>query len=105
MKTYSTVAQETFEAADTFFDQSFQVTRIAGDDTAVEADIDPAFASRCFTLDLEVLDCSGRRDSVKWHVDDSGDTTEGRGLGTGPETLPFCSAGLVEMYMGVDQTR
>jgi hypothetical protein len=79
--------------------------RIAWDYTAVKANIDPAFALGSINLDVKVLYSGCWRNGVQWHVNYRSDTTKGSGPGTGPETFPFCAAGLVEMDMSIDKTR
>jgi hypothetical protein len=64
VNTYSTVAQETFEASDTSLDQTLQLLVVARNDTSVKANIDPALAFGGLDLDVEVLHSSCRRDSV-----------------------------------------
>ena len=51
---------------------------------------------------LETVKSGGRRDGVQRHVDDGGDTARGSRPRAGRETFPFCTAGLVEVDVGID---
>jgi len=103
--TDSTVTQEPLEAAYTFFDECLELASIAWDYTAVEADIDPAFALGSVDLYVKILYSRSGRDGIQWHVNDSGHTAKGSSPGTSPEAFPFCSTWFIEMDMGIDQSR
>jgi hypothetical protein len=104
VNTYSTVAQETFEASDTSLDQTLQLLVVARNDTSVEANIDPALAFGGFDLDVEVLYSCCRRDSVQRHVDHCGNATKRSSAGSSPESLPLSPTRLVEVNMCIHQT-
>ena len=73
---------------------------VPGDDAAPEGDVGPALAGGGGALLVKVGDGGGGRDGVEGHVDDGGDAARGGGAGAGPEALPVCAAGLVEVDMG-----
>lgn len=85
-------------------DQSLELIGIAGDDTTIEAYIDPAFTLRSLNLLLQTVHGGRRRDGIERHINDRSDTTKGRSLGAGVEALPFRAAGLIQVNMGIDQT-
>ena len=103
--TYTTVTQETLEASHTSVYQALKILVISWNDTAIEADINPALALGSIDFNVEVLDSGGRWDSVQRHVDDSSDTSKSSSFGTGPKALPFCAPRFVEMYVSIYQTR
>ena len=103
--TYTTVTQETLEATDTRINQALEVLVVPWNDATVEPNINPALSLGSVHLDVEVFHSSGRRDSVKRHVDHCSDTTKRSGTGAGPEALPFCSPRLVEVDVSVNQAR
>ncbi|KAJ6441077.1 LOW QUALITY PROTEIN: hypothetical protein O9K51_06871 [Purpureocillium lavendulum] len=103
--TYARLDQEALEAADASVDERAQVVGVAGDDAAVEADVDPALAPAGAQLLVEVGDGGGGGDGVEGHVDDGGDAAAGRGARARPEALPLGAAGLVEVDVGVDEAR
>lgn len=102
---YPTVDEEALEATDTMLNERLELGGISRDDTPIEADIDPAFTLGSLDLLLEASDGGSGRDGIQGHIHDGGDTTKGRSLGSSIETLPFCPARLIEMDMGIDQTR
>jgi len=101
--TNATIDEETLKATNTGVDEALQVGIVAGDDAAVEADIDPALAGGSRDLLIQVGHGGGGRDSVKRHVNDGSDTAKGRGLGAGIEALPFSTAGLIQVNVSIDQ--
>lgn len=80
-----------------------EILGVAGDDAAIEADVDPALAVRGTQLLLEVGDGGGGGDGIQRHVDDGGDAAKGRGLGAGIEALPLGAAGLIEVNVRIDE--
>jgi hypothetical protein len=103
--TYTTVAQEALETTDALLHQSLKITRVAWNNAAIEANVDPTLTLGSFDLNLEVLYGSRRRDGIQWHVDHSGHSTKGSGSSTSPEAFPFCPARLIEVNMRVDKSR
>lgn len=83
--------------------EGLQFASVAGDDAAIEADIDPTLALGSIQLLPETCHGGGGRDSVQRHVNDGGDTTKGSSLGACIEALPFGAAGLVQVNMGINQ--
>lgn len=84
-------------------DKGLELGSIPRDNAAIEANINPALALSGLELLLEGGNSCCRRDGVQRHVDDGGDASEGRSLGTSIESLPFSTAGFVEVDMGIDQ--
>lgn len=101
--TYTTVNQETLEAADTLLDKSLELARIAGDDTAIETDINPALALGSLDLLLQAVHGGGGRDGIERHINDSSHTAKGSGLGACVEALPFRAARLVQVNVRINQ--
>lgn len=105
MYTYPAVNEEALEATNTFVDKALELIGIARDDTAIEADINPALALSGSEFLMEIRNSGGRWDGIQWHVHDGGDTAKGSGLSAGIETFPFGTTWLVEVDMSVNQTR
>lgn len=103
--TYTTVNQETLETAHALLDEGLEVTGIAGDDAAVEADINPALVLGSLDFFFQRSHRGGGWDGIEGHVNHSSDAAKGSGLGAGVETLPFRAARLIQVDMGVHQTR
>ncbi len=95
--------EEALEAEDAGPVQRLQVSGVAGDRAAPEAEVDPGLALGGLPLGVQAVDRGGRRDRVQRHVDDGGDTPGGGGPGGGGEALPLGAAGLVDVHVGVDQ--
>jgi hypothetical protein len=102
--TYTRLDQETLETSNTSLDERKQLIGIARDDTTVETNIDPALSLTGAKLLLEAMEGSGRRNGVKRHVNDGGNTTTGSSTGTSPEALPLGSTRLVQVNMSIDET-
>lgn len=100
---YSTIDQETLEATDTFVDKALQFAGITGDDTAIEAHINPALAMGRRKLLMQSGHGGSGWDGIQRHINDGGDTTKGGGLGAGVEAFPFGAAGLVQVDVSIDQ--
>jgi hypothetical protein len=103
--TDSTITQETFEAANSLFDQGFELASVTWNDTTIEANVNPAFTLGRFNLDLEVFYSSSGRYGIQWHVNDGSDTAKGSSPSTSPKAFPFCSAGFVKMDVSIYETR
>lgn len=97
------VDEEALEAADAGFDEGPELGCVAWDDAAVKADVDPtlAFGGSCLLAESVEGCCGGN--GVQGHVNDCCDAAECRGLGTGEEAFPFCTAGFIEMDVCVDE--
>lgn len=79
--------------------------RIAGDNTTKKANIHPAFALGCRDLFLQVRNRRGGWNGIQGHIHNSGDAPKSSSLGACVEALPFCTAGFIEVNMGIDQPR
>ena len=102
---HARVQQEALEAEHSRVVQPTQVRNIARHRTTPESDVDIRLVGRHPPLHRQCLDVDGRRDAVEWHVDDRGHTA-GRGRACrGGEPFPLGSSRLVDVHMGVDQTR
>ena len=101
----SRLDEESLEATDTGLDKGKQLVSVAGDDAAIEANIDPALVLSSSKFYPEAFKCGGGRYGVQWHVDDGGDTARSSRPRASRKAFPFCTAGLVEVDMGVDQAR
>ena len=83
-KTYATIYQETFKAANSLTDKSLELMSITRDDATVKPDIDPALALSGSDLLPQTGDSGRGWDSIKRHVNDSRDTAKGSSTNSTP---------------------
>jgi hypothetical protein len=83
--------------------QAGQVTGVARDGAAPETDVDVALPGGRLALDPQRVHGDRGGQAVQRHVHDRGDPARGGGPGGGGEALPFGTARLVDVHMGVDQ--
>ena len=102
--THSTFYKKALESSHTCVHEWEQFRCVSGYDAAVEADVNPALTLRRGDLLFEAGDCGRGWDGIQWHIYHGRNTAGRSGLGAGFETLPFCSAGLVQVDMSVDET-
>jgi hypothetical protein len=95
--------QEALEAEDPGVVQRAQVLEVVGQGAAPESDVDVRLVGCDLLLDAEVLHGGGRREGVEGHVDEGGDAAGRRRARGGPEALPCGAAGVVDVYVRVDQ--
>lgn len=99
--TYPRFDEEALEAPNTGRNKWKQFIRIAGNDTAIEADVNPALALGSGELLLEAGEGGCWRNSIQRHVDNGCHAARGCRPGTGVEALPFRPARFIEVDMGV----
>ena len=98
----TTLDEEAFEAADAFADEGSELGGVAGDDAAIEANVDPALALGCLDLCVEVGNCGCWWDCIQRHVNDCCYASEGCSLSAGVEAFPFRPAWFVEVDMCIN---
>ena len=103
VETYSAIDQEAFESSNSGTHERLQLVLIAGDDAAVEADVDPTLALSCGDFLFQAGQSGCWRNGIERHVDNGRHSTKSGGSGSGPEAFPFGSAGFVQVYMSVDE--
>ena len=99
------VEQEALEAEDAGVVEGCEVGDVARDRAAPEADVDPGLVGGDRPLRLQRRDRGGRRDAVERHVDDRRDAPGSRGAGRAGEALPVGATRLVDVDVGVDESR
>jgi hypothetical protein len=97
--------EEALERSDAGLGELAQVSRVAGHDTADEADVDPRAAGRCLPLRLERGRRCRRRDAVERHVEERRDTAGRGGARGGLEAFPLGASGLVHVDVRVHEPR
>lgn len=95
--------EEALESSNTSFHQRKQLVSIPRNNTAVEANINPALALAGGELLVEAMKCRGGRDGVQGHVNNGRHSTRGGSPRAGVEAFPFCAAWLIEVNMCVDE--
>lgn len=97
--------QKPLKTTNSFTDESFKFTSIPRNNTTIEPNIDPTLTKGSINLLLKTSNRSSRGNSIKGHIHDGSNATKGSSLSARVEALPFRAARLVQMHMGIDQTR
>lgn len=103
--TYTRLDEESLESTNTHFDQRLQLICIPGNYASVETDIHPALPLTRGQLLLEPSHRRRRWDCVERHVHHRRHTTARCGPRPRPEPLPLGPAWLVEVHVGIHETR
>jgi len=82
-----------------------QLASVARDDAAEETDVDMALAFGAMAFLPERCRLGGGGNAVERHVDERRDAARQRGARRRREALPFGATRLVDVYVGVDESR